>query len=1091
MAGPPDDDRHERSDGASPIDGQSDDVESLLLECLEKDDVEEALRDVCARFPRHAAKLRAVWGRMRGYGLAPDEAAPPPATHIGPFEILAKLGEGGMGVVYRVRQHHPDREVAVKVVRPELLHFEGKRARFEREILATARLSHPNIVPILEVGEDNGAPWFSMEYVRGASLAQVLQRLRGTNPTSVDGATLLRVLLACMSETDRSAIDPSSAAALPIFSGTWVDAMLSITTQVAHAVEHAHDHEILHRDIKPSNIMITADGRALLVDFGLARADDRGDRQALTRSSSSLGSLPYMPRETLLGKVADVRVDVYGIGVTLFEALALKHPYLDSNAERTRARVIAGSPEPLRKQNPSVAWDVETVCVTAMAPEPSTRYPDVRSLRDDLDRLRARLPITARRPGAFLRLRRWQQRNPAVAVFLVTALSLLVVAGFVLYGIEHRARLHESELRARAERSLYISQIGQIVASVSDGNVRASRQALADADPLQRGWLWKHLDLRCNAHAQIWTICEPTDEYWLHTMRISPDDKTLVITSGAAKLRIAPVVLDGQSATVGEDFSEFDLASDADEIDISPDSAVAVASPRLGNWIEVYDLRTRRRLARFECPDGSGASTVLSDDASELFSLGADGRIVVRERTTGKVLRSWTAHAAHDLRNSYLVIDPKRRRLASCPGDRSVRIWDLTGKEIGRIEASVPMISAMLFAPDGETLFHAGIDIVNSQQRIERYRIDGTRLTSYGKDASVQRLTLHPNQPWLTVLSNNIDVFHADGGRHMRRLLGATEPVGAACFDQSGKLWTYSLDHKLRRWSLSEPEHRSTISGHRASVTSIASTQEGRILVSGDKAGRLLFVDTVERRRKFVDVCDARTVAVIEDGADVVAFFRDGTVARYDETGTTRRATWQLGTPVTTACRLGETWVTAHTDETALRIWRSDFDPSSTERVELGFAPIVLASRRGRLAAGAGRELTVLEPTRRQRKSLTLELESPVSAIAFNRDGTRLMAGCEDRDLRLFDAHTGVLVGRHVGHAARPSGIAFLPGDRIAVSASWGSELIFWDVERGRALGRLPFAGMMLCLAVSPDGRYIAGGAVDRHVHALWSERSR
>src|SRR5262245_14455379 len=261
-------------------------VGELMERCLARPEAEQrdAIEQACAEHPDVAAELRARVAFLSGIGLGP-ESAPDVPERLGEFRLLERLGGGGMGVVHRAEQGSLGRIVALKLVRPELLFFSGARDRFRREIETIARLHHPGIVQVFVAGEDRGVPWFAMELVEGCSLAEVLASLSVRAPESLSGSDLLRVV------RERTKTAETAAPPLPAFTRSWTAACVEITRQVAEALDHAHAQGIVHRDVKPSNVLLTPDGRARLVDFGLTSSvqDER-----ITRSGAQVGTLHYM-----------------------------------------------------------------------------------------------------------------------------------------------------------------------------------------------------------------------------------------------------------------------------------------------------------------------------------------------------------------------------------------------------------------------------------------------------------------------------------------------------------------------------------------------------------------------------------------------------------------------------------------------------------------------------------------------------------------------------------------------------------------------------------------------------------------------------
>jgi len=424
-------------------------LDGLVADCLdqmEKDGL-AALEVFCERHPEHADTLRARVQILLEAGMllqdASEESIP---ERLGEFRLIERIGAGGMGVVYRAVQETLGREVALKLVRPDHLYFPGARERFQREVEAVARLQHPGIVPVYTVGEERSIPYFAMECIEGASLADVLEELHGASPEHLDGTRLAEAL--ARRSTNASA-EPDSAWS----AGTWTELCLRIVRDAAVALGHAHGRGVHHRDLKPSNLLLSHDGAVRLVDFGLSSTRG-GDR--LTRTGSVLGSLPYMAPEQVNGKVTDERSDVYSLGVTLFELLTLRVPYKGASFEDTTRAILAGETPSPRALNPSIARDAETVCLKAMERDPGRRYASAQAFARDLDNVLALRPIEARRASAALRARRWMQRHPAWAVGSVTGV-LIVVVGPLAFALQQRAAGRRLEA-VNAELALAIGE---------------------------------------------------------------------------------------------------------------------------------------------------------------------------------------------------------------------------------------------------------------------------------------------------------------------------------------------------------------------------------------------------------------------------------------------------------------------------------------------------------------------------------------------------------------------------------------------------------------------------------------------------------
>ncbi len=438
----------------------------LVQECADQwaEQGSKILDDLCARHPERAADLRRRIGLLERTGML-EPVARAPVEQLGDFRLVAQLGHGGMGVVYRAEQLSLRREVALKVIRPDQSFFADSRQRFLREVNAIARLQHPGIVPVHAAGEDGGVLYYAMELVPGCTLAQVLTALRGREPATLHS----RDLVAAIVQSAPPAADAPEL--LPGLGGSWVECCLRLVQQIAEALEHAHGRGVLHRDVKPSNVMIARSGRVMLLDFGLASTDSDA---RITRSGSVVGSLAYMAPEQVRGDAAAItrNTDVYGAGLLLYELLTLRQPFLLGNNDLTRQLVLAGNPAALRSLNPAVSTDAELVCRKAMDPDPTRRYPSALALAHDLANVLELRPIEARAPSPWLRLRRAAQRHPVRTASLAFASVLLLLVFPFLYLQQRAARLDLQAEQGRTAAALREANAALIRAEAQEKRAR-------------------------------------------------------------------------------------------------------------------------------------------------------------------------------------------------------------------------------------------------------------------------------------------------------------------------------------------------------------------------------------------------------------------------------------------------------------------------------------------------------------------------------------------------------------------------------------------------------------------------------------------
>ena len=257
------------------------------------------------------------------------------------YEVIKSIGEGGMANVYLAQDTILDRKVAVKVLRGDLSNDDKFIRRFEREALSVSKLSHPNIVEVYDVGEENEQHYIVMEYIDGKTLKQLLYKRKTLTTEEV----------------------------------------IDIMTQLTDAIAHAHESYIIHRDIKPQNIMILDDGSIKVTDFGIAIAMNATQ---LTQTNSVMGSVHYIPPEQANGKSATVKSDIYSIGIMMYELLTGSVPFKGDNAVEIAIKHMKEKLPSIRKQNPAIYQSVENIVLKATAKNPRNRYENARDMCNDL-----------------------------------------------------------------------------------------------------------------------------------------------------------------------------------------------------------------------------------------------------------------------------------------------------------------------------------------------------------------------------------------------------------------------------------------------------------------------------------------------------------------------------------------------------------------------------------------------------------------------------------------------------------------------------------------------------------------------------------
>src|SRR5881275_2755175 len=314
---------------------------------------------------------------------------------LGDYELLEEIGRGGQGVVFRARQKSLNRTVALKVISLGQWASKAHLKRFRLEAEAAAHLEHPGIVPIHEVGERDGQCYFSMKFVEGGQLDEVVRRA----PMSIrQGAELI--------------------------------------AKVARIVHYAHEHGILHRDIKPGNILLDAKGEPHLTDFGLARLVE--SESSVTHTLEVLGTPSYMAPEQAVGNNAAISsvTDVYGLGAVLYQLLTGQPPFAGGTTYETIKLLLDTEPRQPRLLNPKIDRDLSTICLKCLQKDPKRRYCSALALAEDLGRWLKHEPILARRIGILTRGKKWVRRNPTSALLVASLVGLAAAAGWIVWKSE-------------------------------------------------------------------------------------------------------------------------------------------------------------------------------------------------------------------------------------------------------------------------------------------------------------------------------------------------------------------------------------------------------------------------------------------------------------------------------------------------------------------------------------------------------------------------------------------------------------------------------------------------------------------------------
>jgi WD40 repeat protein/tRNA A-37 threonylcarbamoyl transferase component Bud32 len=936
------------------------------------------------------------------------------------YDILGVLGRGGMGVVYKARQHGLNRMAALKMILAAGHASNEDFIRFQTEAEAVAKLQHPNIVQIFEVGEDNGHPFFSLEYVDGGTLAGKL----ANNPLPARQAAEL--------------VEP-----------------------LAQAMDYAHQNGILHRDLKPGNVLITQQGSPKITDFGLAKrmGDDSSNN---TGTGSILGTPAYMAPEQAEGKIRELGpgADIYALGSILYHALTGRPPFVGETVLDTLQQVKNDDPVPPSRLQPKVPRDLETICLKCLQKEPRKRYESARLLADDLRRFLDNEPIQARPIGLIERGMKWARRRPQVAALLGT-LFFVIVGGFLgmatlwlraeslrktaedneQMAIKNEGAAKEAEGRATAayeksKRTLYAAEMNLAQDASAEATVNRLRDLLESQAPHLVGFEWKYL---------TGLLKSETLPLKGHTKLVRavafrpPDGKQLASASGDGS-----IVLWDPEARASSKFRQLTgHAGVVRSLTFNPTGKLLASAGEEGT-IQVFDLNAggKEPIKTFGGDRHAINSLAFSPRSEWLISGGDDG-----------ALRIWplgsdaapTVLKGHEYPIADVAVSNDGTRIASASLDKTLRVWDAATHQPIFSGKHDHWVTAVAFSADGKLAASASWDkivkvwdgagnleytLAGFHQPIRNlaFSPDNRRLAASCHDNSVlvwdldtkKVLREWPGEPGKVrtvafssdgqlLASVNFDLGKEEG----RALQAASTPLAIA-FGGRDTLAAAGADGELSVWEVAkEPAQSSRYVGRGGALRALVSASKGE-WISGAESGAIdlwkpPLTDSVQlgKMQRW-----ALALGLDKSGKSLAAGSADGVIDLFDVNAGKRTRT-----------------IKAHADAVRGLAYRDD----------------------GKCLASGGndRKAYVWNPATGE-KLFTLDHSAPVLAVAFQPGEKLLATAGADRIIRLWDSESGHLIRDLRGHTHAVTCLTFSPDGRRLVSGSDDATVKLWDPTTGQ-----------------------------------------